>query len=64
MKEPYEGGEWRYCDAETYAGDPCAKKARVHYVKVTGICVKHFCAQHAKMYGPGVAFDHVERYVT
>lgn len=63
MTAPHHPLGWPYCHAETYAGDPCAKKAHVHYVKDDGTCVKHFCTQHAKMYGPGVTFDHVERYV-
>jgi hypothetical protein len=57
------------CNGIIRQGRFCGRAATRHFVRANGICVKHYCAQHAK--GAGVMklllplpweFDRVEVY--
>lgn len=75
IREPYrtpaeiERGEHYACAIPTQALGHCRRPANVHYVKRSGECVAHVCAQHSR--GAGAArmllpypweYDHRETY--
>jgi hypothetical protein len=53
--QPWRAGEWPNgyaCDGITRNARRCKRSADRHYETAQGVCVAHYCAQHAAGAGP------------